>query len=64
MLNITFTHIDIWAKLQWTTQAGYIIKSADLAMARIMIREVLQNHPLDFPEISWDGTRFRILPDE
>ena len=29
-----------------------------------LIRDAMQSMPADLPEVSWDGTRFRILTDD
>lgn len=36
----------------------------EVYLARAMIRDMFQEHPSEYPEVSWDGTQFRILPDD
>ena len=64
MLNIQFTKPTLVQKCQFATRTGYVITQDSLLRARAMIVDCLQGHPLDFTEVSWDGSRFRILPDE
>jgi hypothetical protein len=57
MLNITFERLSVVFEHS-------ILPYSDLMHGRRMIIDCLQSHPSDFPELTWTGTEFRILPDD
>lgn len=63
-MNVQFQPVSEQLVQRWETAAGYYIGIDQLLCGRTMLRECFQSHPSDFPEVTWTGTQFRILPDE
>jgi hypothetical protein len=64
MLNVQFSKPTPQAKVLASIRAGYVVTQESLIRARAMIVDCLQSHPLDFPEVHWNGKAFSVQRDE